>query len=87
MAAPSGSDYILIKTIYSNSAWKIRPFNVSFAEFGWDLANLLWKQFEKLFYFQASEDPVFKTMDEWGSGVSPLKKSWWTLKNKKQKDT
>jgi hypothetical protein len=61
LAAPSRSDYISIKIICLNSAQKIRQFNILFAEFGWEMTKLLWKDFEKLllskklFYFQTSE--------------------------------
>ena len=60
LAAPSRNDYNLKKTTRLNPAQKIRQFNNSFAEFGWEMTKLLWKDFEKillskkLFYFQTS---------------------------------
>ncbi len=45
-----------------NSALKIRQFNISHDEFGWEMTKLLWKDFKKLllskklFYFQTSEE-------------------------------
>jgi hypothetical protein len=44
LAAPSRSDLLSIKITCLNPAWKIRQFNVSFAEFGWEMAKLLWKE-------------------------------------------
>ena len=60
LAAPSRSDFISIKITCLNSAWKIRKFNISLDEFGWEMTKLLWKDFEKLLlskkliYFQTS---------------------------------
>ena len=60
LAAPSMSDFHSIKTTCLNSAQKIRQFNISPDEFGWEITKLLWKDFKKLllskklFYFQTS---------------------------------
>ena len=66
------------------SAQKMSNFNISLDEFGWEMAKLLWKDFEKLllskklFYFQTSINNSFKKIKFAIMQImNKIKKNFW----------